>query len=867
MVDTPTDPTPSLAILHVISHISWERGWCESFDAHRARLLDTLAGLLTQINAAGQDEGQPLKHVLLGGQTVIFEDISAVSADLLVRLVIANAGGRFGVGPWYVPVDQALVSGEALVRNFLLGAADAQLHGARVMPVAYTPGAGGHTANLPQILRGFGIDAVFLHHGAPIANMPFRWRAPDGSSVLVIHHHGGENGVQEALESQKAFVLDGPFLWLNAVDEPDKDIANIIAALEKDVDVAASQSTLKDYVKALRQSMPDALRPALVGELRLQPVREHTYLLPGTLSSRIHLKQNNTHLQTLLSFAAEPYLALALTHGDVPYPDNLRALLEYSWRTLIKTQSRNVLGGCSSDAVHEVNEIQARQAEETGNQVIDRALRSLPGQPYSPAAPSTNEAETYIVVWNPHNFALNQVVEASLCLPPGKHPAHLLSPTGEERNFGWSPSGVQTAGIISLLAEVPPVGYATYTLELGDEPPGRNHLTHTAKGRVIGNVAGETLVVENTTSDARLVWKREETQITDLLRFIDGGDAGDVYNYSPPVPDKLVIARPIIFTQIETSPMYSRLILLHRMRIASSLNASRGRERGLRLLELRTTATFYDQTPGVYFHTTFTNPAGDHRLRAHIRTGIHSEKVTADAAFGLVQRDAVVGGPAIPPNNAPNMEGVISTHPMHSLCAVGDDKRALALLARGLPEFEAVQEGGQTTLALTLLRAVGWLSRGDLRTRSAAVGPQLATPGAQCLRPMSAEYALLALDASIDQNAARLMRAGMAYSAPPQAYQYQEKPKPAAMSYLTVEGDGAVMTALKPPQKGDGWIVRFVNPSDAEVEVQVAPHGRPQSALLVNLAEEPQAEFEVVKGKIKVKLNPHQIVSVRFGFA
>jgi hypothetical protein len=51
---------------------------------------------------------------------------------------------------------------------------------------------------------------------------------------------------------------------------------------------------------------------------------------------------------------------------------------------------------------------------------------------------------------------------------------------------------------------------------------------------------------------------------------------------------------------------------------------------------------------------------------------------------------------------------------------------------RGSPEVDAVPEAdGTTSLAVTLLRAVGWLSRGDLRLRPGDAGPSLATPGAQ----------------------------------------------------------------------------------------------------------------------------------------
>jgi alpha-mannosidase len=47
------------------------------------------------------------------------------------------------------------------------------------------------------------------------------------------------------------------------------------------------------------------------------------------------------------------------------------------------------------------------------------------------------------------------------------------------------------------------------------------------------------------------------------------------------------------------------------------------------------------------------------------------------------------------------------------------------------------------TIALTLLRAVGWLSRDDLWVRRIAAGPLVPTPGAQCFGDYTYEYAIL----------------------------------------------------------------------------------------------------------------------------
>jgi alpha-mannosidase len=62
---------------------------------------------------------------------------------------------------------------------------------------------------------------------------------------------------------------------------------------------------------------------------------------------------------------------------------------------------------------------------------------------------------------------------------------------------------------------------------------------------------------------------------------------------------------------------------------------------------------------------------------------------------------------------------------------------------RGSTEVDAVPEAdGATSLAVTLLRAVGWLSRGDLRLRPGDAGPGLETPGAQVPGLHRAEFSV-----------------------------------------------------------------------------------------------------------------------------
>ncbi len=855
-----TEATPAEPSLHVLLYVPWQREAHETFEVLRARLLDALSALSMRLRATGSDnhsQSMPLRHVMLGGQTIILDDVATVLPDLVTRLVIANAGGRLGVGPWYVIPDFMLVDGEAIVRNLLAGRADAVKHGVELLPVAFIPGAGGYCAQLPQILNAFDIDAALVQHAAPLAHMSFRWEAPDGSSVLAVNHDypvSKPEAVKAAIEEQQQLAPDGPFLWL-VPWQSDADISALLQEIGKSAEKPLRQSTPVDLITDLRQRLPDILQPALVGELRLQTLRPHSYIFSGRLSSRVYLKQLHADVQTRLLRAAEPWTAIALTHGKVTYPQNLQALLDYSWRLLMQNQARDALGGSSVDTVHVENEARYRKVGDVAEHITQSALQALSGKPVPAGTMARKEA--YITVWNSHGHTVSQVVELPLRIPEGRYPVAVLSPDGQEVNFGWQPmpKSEEYSGKLSFLATVPAVGYAAYTVKLGDKLAEQHHVVRMA-GMAISNLRGETLAIDGEI----LTWKRENNTIVDLLRYIDGGDAGDVFNYSPPKKDLIVQASLANKVDVETGPTFSRLHMLHRMRIAPSLDQQRHRKRGLRLLEIHTTATFYEHVPGLYFRASYTNTAEDHRLRVHLRSGVLADTMAADSAFGLQKRLAHLDGPRLPMKRY--VEGISNEQPLHSLMAVGTASDGMVLLTRGLHAAEAIREQGQTTLALTLLRAIGWLSRSDLRTRLGAVAPEVPVPDAQCLRALKAEFAL----AEYPESDSALMRMGQSYTAPLQAYQYAEMPEPASRSYLTVEGD-AVLTSLKPPQTGEGWVARLLNPSEQEVTVYLSPANQPQRALLLNLAEKPQAEFEMGEGgRIKVTLKPYQIATVRLNF-
>ena len=146
-----------------------------------------------------------------------------------------------------------------------------------------------------------------------------------------------------------------------------------------------------------------------------------------------------------------------------------------------------------------------------------------------------------------------------------------------------------------------------------------------------------------------------------------------------------------------------------------------------------TTVSVTTGDPVVAVETTFDNRCRDHRLRAHFPLPAPVTGSDAGCAFAVVRRGLEAeGGPAeTPPPTFPARRFVDC-----SASGVG-----LAVVADGAFEYEVTDTGRE--LAVTLLRATGWLSRRRLPLRPDPAGPPLPVEGAQVPGQRRWRYGLL----------------------------------------------------------------------------------------------------------------------------
>ena len=274
---------------------------------------------------------------------------------------------------------------------------------------------------------------------------------------------------------------------------------------------------------------------------------------------------------------------------------------------------------------------------------------------------------------------------------------------------------------------------------------------------------------------------RDGRRLEGLHGVEDEPDAGDLYTFCP--GGSVSRAAFVGARVLRNGPLVFELLV----------------ETSLPDIAIATVVRLVREIDRVEFRSVVENAASDHRLRVLFPVVAGDDVVRAESQFAVVRRPL-----RPPPPRAPWKEPPAPT--AHTLGAVA--LGPLALLTKGLPEYEAGTDG----LRLTLLRCVGTISRpAGLPTRPIAAGPDVATPEGQCHGRHVLEYALR-LDADRLSDSA-LVRAGQDYRTDFLEGDPFEPP-------LALEGD-VVFSCLKGAEDGRGVVLRVFNPGPEAATVGV----------------------------------------------
>ncbi len=892
----------------MVSHTHWDREWYHTAARFRQRLVALMDAVLER-NTVGET-------FLLDGQAITLLDYLAVRPEREAELVTRLQAGLLEAGPWFVLADNLIPSGEAMLRNLEAGHRVLRRLGTVPPPVVYCPDTFGHPAAMPAVAAGYGFPVAIVWRGVGGASHPasdaFRWTAADGSSVVA--HHLPPDGYEygSALPATPADAhkrwsrlqpvlternRTGVVLLLNGADHHalQPDVVDAVSALRAAAapDATVQRCSLTAFVDLFDTASRAAELPVVLGELR--DSYGYTWTLGGTLGTRAQQKRRNAKLERALLHDVEPWLVLAWLHEAATMASataratalsgtltlkQLPALLNCAWQELLETHPHDTLCGCSIDAVSRAMDARQESVQSQVSGLREAALQhALQHDVVAARSRSINSgADHAIVVRNRAAVSRGGVAElhvietlADVAVGPGgaDAPLAIASALGCEppvtkalvglvhqpldaRIAHWrreSPQHypdndlVRVHRVLAWIPEVPALGIRVLSeqrrvadgrehREERDTPPSVR-LEETASRIVLDNDG-----VRITICDGQVAIEQFARRIDDALHLSTTCDLGDSYTPS-------LRGAPEPLRCVETS-------VVHRGPLRAAVRLCW--ESAARDIRVQTTLVLDAAAEVVRCDVRGVNRRRNHRLQLAWRTGFTNAVTVADAAFGPVERVVAVAA-------ANAREMVVPTMPMHRWATQLQHAQCVTLFSDGLAEVESKPDA----FALTLVRAIGELSRADLPERPGHAGWPAPIPAAQCLGRFRARVGVLLHGDGADR-AQTVSRAADALLLPLCGDSWRDlnvAQTPAIIAGPALHGDGLEASAVTLAQHSHGIVLRAVNLTSKPVAgYWRLPYNGPWLVTPCRLDETPVGPAIVRDARIAFTAGPREIVTM-----
>jgi alpha-mannosidase len=754
----------------IVPHTHWDREWYLPFQTFRLRLVDLLDDLLPRLDA-----DPSFAHFLLDGQMAVIDDYLAVRPEAEATLRRLAASGRLAAGPWYILMDEFLVSGETIIRNLQMGLDRAAAFGG-AMPVGYLPDMFGHIAQMPQLLQQFGFAHTIVWRGVPRAvdRSGFWWSAPDGSTVRAEYLPQGYGNGARLPDDAKALVvaiadfedewrglLSGPILWMNGTDHlvPQSHLGPVVAeanAIQDDYEFVVT--SLAEYVA---MASTEGL-PSWRGELRSGA---RANLLMGVTSNRVDVRLAAARAEQALEQRAEP--AVALWQPPDRWPG---ALLHEAWLGLVRNSAHDSICACSVDEVCDAVLHRYGEATQIADGLASRALAAL-------GASIGGDGPVVVNLSHRTRRGVVEVVVPGEVTPPG---AQLLSQRGADRVVGEVDIAEMAAVIVreleynervlAITLDDPVTGAVVWSVERGsdgqlastDVRADLDELARSGTGRVRIRIRQQptqklAVLVDRVDGYGWAAWSATPSTVPPvsvegkamtnnlvsvavaddgtwsidalggLGRIVHGGDVGDTYNWCPPDDDpQRDTPEQVEVTVVEAGPVRARLSIVSTYQWPERHGGPLIDVDVTTVLELRSGERF------VHVETGWVNRSRDQRVRVVLPLPKAASSSRAECAFTTVERGLAAEGGAT--------ELALATFPAKRFVQAG----GLTVAHDRVLEYELVDidDRGAHAIALTLARCTGLLSQLPMKTRPLPAGPYIAMEGSQLQKPITVRYAV-----------------------------------------------------------------------------------------------------------------------------
>lgn len=828
-------------IVHVIPHSHWDREWYFTTSRSTVYLMNHMKNVLETL-----EKNPDFSYYMLDAQSSLMEDYLDYYPEDTDRVKALVKSQRILIGPWYTQTDQLVISSESIVRNLLYGTRYAESLG-HSMRIGYVPDAFGQGGNMPQIYKNFDIHTFLFWRGVAdnrLKQTEFTWEGDDGTRMLAEqipfgYYYGGV-----VPSSGEAFIdfLDRNVSKLEAkastrhVYYPNGfDQAPLFVNLPEAIEKANEVDEKREYVihspekffEDLEKDVKDL--PVIHGELT---EGKHSRLHKSIFSVRADLKIQNNQLEDFLANTLEPVLVISNTLGN-PYPHRE---VEKIWKILFQNAAHDSIGGCNSDDTNQDVDSRGKIAWDLAKNLLDLHMRLI-----SEKIPFENEVS--FTAFNPLPYSSGRVVSFSAYLPGDNFT--LVDANGASLEYTilsevdlteyvlnqtinltagkdvWKPEQVKLTQIEVYLPELPALGYTTFSL-LPDQTATKSVPVEKAT-KFIENEKYKIEVADDNT----LTFTEKATgyQYKNQMEFVENGNDGDSYNYSPPRNDLEVSSRTAVRTGLTmySTPVGERLELSFKMMVPKDLKE---RADGTCSVEMPVTATVVlrKDSPLIEFDASVENQALSHRLSVLFDSQIANHISHADALFGMETRPVYLKEMEIWEEEQWE-EAPISVEPMQGLVSATNNQQGIAILTNGVREYEFVGEN-YSQIRLTLFCTFSHMGKVDLLWRPGRASGEsiVETPDAQLLGAFETSFAFTSFQGSFDEN--EIGKISKEYHTTFPVYEsadflngrmifaFMEKDLSGKPTYSVADfsDTDTIFSAIKKAEGDQGYILRVFNP-------------------------------------------------------
>ncbi|HEV2489709.1 MAG TPA: alpha-mannosidase [Candidatus Acidoferrales bacterium] len=749
--------------------------------------------------------------------------------DLFAQIQERVKEGRWEpIGGMWVEPDLNMPTGEAIVRQILLGKRYFQKNLGVDISVGWNPDSFGYNWQLPQIYKKSGINYFVTQklHWNDTTHFPwdlFWWESPDGSKIITYFPHDYVNEIEPLKMSR------------DLADFETRDHYPVMMHLYGIGDHGGGPTrSMMDEAKPWAD--PNAIFPKIefgkakpyleqvgadvaAGKVKLPTWDSELYLEfhRGVYTSQSETKKNNRRNETLLE-ESEKFSSLASLFGH-KYP---QAGFESSWQKLVFNEFHDILSGSGIHVVYVDATRDHEQIRRFGRDARRSALEELA------AHANTEGAGVPVIVFNPLSWRRTDAVEAEVQFPRPVKNVEVLSAAGRQMlsEVTWSDATTNRLRVRFVAEGVPSIGYEVFHVVPVERAP-HQASPLTANDFTLENEFVRVVVDPKTGCMTSLVDKTHKLDVLapkacgNLLQtFVDKPKQWDAWNIDPDYEDhKWDLTRPEEVKLVENGPVRAVIRVVKKFQHSTFTQD----------------ITMYPHVPRVDVRMSADWHEQHIMLKVAFPIAAQSDSATFEIPYGTIERPTT--------RNTPEEKAKFEV-PALRWGDLSDAKQGMSLLNDSKYGYDA--KGN--VLRLTLLRSPTWpdpVADQGFHTFTYSLYPHESTwRDADTMRQ------------GYDLNAPLIAMAAMAHAGP----------LPGSYSFVSIEPENLAVTAIKKAEDDNGLILRFYEFGGKQANAKLhLPVGALQ-AWETNLMETPEKELPIRNGEIVLPTGPYSIQSVKVSF-